>query len=185
MATLPAIPVEEAGSIATSADWQAWSNACTFLLGSGAGTNPMFYLMASTTQTFSTSQAATNFSTTAAIFKDNDGGFSNATPGRYTIQTAGYWTVDWTVAAGTSASNVEAWCQVVTSAANPYNPSATVQFQFTNTAQTTLAAYATSGGLCPIYLFPADILSVQVITGASTTSGTNPFSHFSGELVSA
>lgn len=185
MATIPTVPVEPAGVISTSADNNAWANAAKFLLGSAAGTNPVFFLMSGSAQTWTTSQSAVNFSNGAAVFKDNDGGFNSGTPGRYTIQTAGFWTVDWTVNGGTTASNLQAFCQVVTTASNPFNPSATIKFQFCNEAQTTGTAFVNAGGLVPIYLFPADQLSIQVITGASSTSGTTPLSHMTGQLVSA
>lgn len=185
MATIPNIPVEAAGAIATSSDQNAWANACKFYLGSAATTKPVFFLMASTAQAWSATQAAVNFSNTATVFKDNDSGFNNGTPSFYTVKTSGYWSVDWTVNGGTTASNLNVWCQVVTTASNSFNPSVTVQFQNTNTAQTTGAAFASSGGLIPIYLFVGDQISLQVMTGAASTAGTSPFSHISGELVSS
>jgi hypothetical protein len=185
MATVPTVPVEPAGSIAASADLNAWAAACTFKLGAGTGTNPMFFLMASATQGFTGVASAQAWSNTAAVFKDNDSGWASGNPTRYTIKTAGYWTFDWTINGGNSASNLLGFCQVVTTSSNVYNPSATVQFQYTNTNQVGNAAFANAGGLCPIYLFPNDYIQVMVQTGTSSTSGTSPFSHFTGEWVSA
>lgn len=186
MSTLPTIPVEPAGVIATSADLNAWANACTFLLGSGSGSNPMFLLMASATQSWSTTAAFCNFSNTAALFKDNDGGWSSGNPGRYTVQTPGYWVVDYTINGGTSANNLKTWLQVTTTASNPFNPSATIDCMYGNTPATSATVCTISaGGLIPIYLYTGDLIQVSVTTGAASTSGTSPFSHMSGELVSA
>lgn len=185
MATVPTVPTEPAGVIAAAADLNAWAGACTFKLGSAAGNKPMFFLMASTTQSFGTSSGTkVIWSNTAAIFKDNDGGWASGTPDRYTIQTPGYWTFDWTVNAGIWASYLQAWCTVQTTAANPYNPSVNINFQYTNMAQTGSNAFATSGGLCPIYLYPGDYVAVNAQPGAATTSSSNPYSHFTGEWVS-
>jgi hypothetical protein len=185
MATVPTVPVEEAGTISTSADWNAWCSTLTYLLGSGSGKNPMFFLMSSATQAWTTTPAFCNFSNTAAVFKDNDGGFSSGNPGRYTIQTPGYWHVDYAVNGGSAASNLVTFLQITTTASNTFNPSATIKCQYTNAPQTTSAAFNQSGGLLPIPLFAGDILQIVVSTGASSTEGTSPFSHFTGMWVSA
>jgi hypothetical protein len=185
MATIPTVPSEEAGTISTSADWNAWCGTCTYLLGSGSGKNPMFFLMSNVAQTWTTTPGFCNFNTAGAVFKDNDGGFSNSTPGRYTVQTPGYWTVDWAINGGSSASFLVCYLEINTTSANLYNPSATIKCQYTNAAQTTAAAYATSGGLVPIVLFAGDLLQLVVQSGASSTELTSPYSHFTGSWVSA
>lgn len=186
MATLPTIPVEPAGKVAASADHQSWASACTFLLGSGAGTNPMFFLMSSATQSFTTTASACIWSNTAAVFKDNDGGWAVGNPTRYTIKTAGYWTFDYNVSAGTTPGNVGTYLQVTTSAANPYNPSTTVKFCYNySSAASTVNTNNSSGSLCPIYLAVNDYVEVYCVVAVTSTSGTAPFTHFTGELVSS
>lgn len=185
MATLPTIPVEPAGVIASSSDHNAWASACTFLLGSGAGTNPMFFLTANAAQALGTSFAAINWSSAGAIFKDNDGGYSSSTAGRYTVQTAGYWTIDWTVTCASGSSKLEACAQVVTTASNPYNPSVTVQFQHSHTDTTTDRGAVTSGGLVPIYLYPGDYFQILAAVTTAVNTSVQPYPQFCGELVSA
>jgi hypothetical protein len=184
-ATIPAVPVENAGTVSASADWNAWGSAASFLLKSASGSLPMFFLMSSTAQTWTTSGVPVNWSNTAAVFKDNDSGFSSGTPNRYTIQTAGYWTFTYAINGGTSSTNLATYFQVTTSAANPYNPSATVQFCFND--KKSFAAQGSnncSGSLCPIYLFPADFVQVFAVTSATSTEGSSPFSQFTGQWVS-
>lgn len=185
MATVPAVPSENAGTVSTSADWNAWGSAASFLLNSSSGSRPMFFLMSSATQTWTATAAAVNWSNSAAVFKDNDGGWSAGNASRYSIQTAGYWTFTYSVNGGTSPTRLGSYIQVTTSAANPYNPSATVQFAFTlNSSFSGQPNYNTSASLCPIYLFPGDFLQVFAFTAASSTEGTSPFSHFTGQWVS-
>lgn len=187
MATVPSAPSEAAGNISASADWNAWATATSYLLGSGAGKCPMFWLLMSAAQTFTTSAAAVTWAgaTTAPIYKDNDGGWSSGSPTKYTIQTKGYWTVDYTVNAGTSASNLLTYVQVTTTSSNLINPSVTLKFAYNNQAASSANACNCSSSLVPILLYPNDSLQVFAQTGASSTSGGNPSSSFTGQWVSA
>lgn len=184
MATVPAVPSEQAGEVSASADWNSWASACTYLLGGGTGTKPIFFLMSSAAQSWTTTAQAATWSATASVHVDNDGGWSSSNASRYTVQTPGYWTVDWTSNGGASCDNLISYVLITTTASNLYNPSTTLKVQYNNAAQTTTAAYLSSGGLIPIYLFAGDYLQLMVQGGASSTEGTNPRTHMSGEWVS-
>jgi len=73
---------------------------------------------------------------------------------------------------------------VTTSAANPYNPSTTLQFQHSNRAATTALVATSSGGLVPIYLVPGDYIEVYAKVGTAVSTSTAAFPQFSGEWVS-
>ena len=184
MATIPTIPGETAGTISASADLNDWAGACTFLLGSASGTQPVFLLMASTTQALTGTFAAVNYSNTAALFKDNDGGWAAGSPSKYTIQTAGYWHIEWSVSAASSANNIECYAQVTTSASNPYNPSTTVKFQHSNRPATTAVVVASAAGLVAIYLYPNDFIQVFATVGVNVNTSSTFYPQFSGQWVS-
>lgn len=187
MATLPTIPVEPAGVIAASADLNAWANACSFLLGSGSGSNPVFLLQASSAQSIGTTFAAVNFSNSGAIFKDNDGGWSSSTPGRYTFQTTGFFTIDWSVPVGAFSGFLMAYAQVTTGSSNPQGSGVTYKFQFTSSDVGSIYVALSSGGVMPQQIYAGDYLQVYAATNTGTvnTSNANGYPYLTGELVSA
>lgn len=181
----PSIPVEPAGSIAKSHDLNAWSNAAIFFAGSAKGTKPLFSLMASVTQSLTTSFTAVQWSDGAAIFKDNNGGWSSGNPSRYTIGTPGFYVVNWDVSAVSGASRLQGYCQATTTAANPFNPSATVKFQYGARTATTNDVIVSAGGMVPIYLAIGDYLEVYALVGSAVATSASFLPQMSGEWVSA
>ena len=186
MVSVPAVPVETAGSIASSSDFNSWSDACTWLLGSGSDTMPVFYLMPGTAQGLTTSFAnITNFSSSAALFKDNAGGFSSGTPNRYTIQLPGFYTISWAVSVVSGASYLEALAGVETTSSNPYNPSVISTFQHQTRNIGSAEGVAAGSGLCPFYLSAGDFIFVNARVGVAANTDPSFGTFLSGQWVSA
>lgn len=181
----PTIPTEPAGVIATSRDLNDWANAASFFLGSTRGTQPMFFLMASATQGLTTSFTAVTYSSSAPVFKDNNGAWSSGTPSRVTVMTPGFYTVAWSVSAASGAGHLQAYAQVTTTAANPFNPSTTLKFQESNRAATTSIVVTSSGGLVPFYLATGDYIEVYALVGTAENTSLTLAPQLSGEWVSS
>jgi hypothetical protein len=184
---VPTIPVEPAGIIALSSDLNDWANACTFLLGSSKGTQPMFFFTPASAQTLTTSFAAITWSSGGVIFKDNNGGWSSGHPTRYTVALAGYYHIEWLVSVNVGAGNIYAYAQVTTGAGNPFNPSTTVQFQYGSrpVASSGNIGVVSNGGLVPIYLVAGDYIEVYVKVTTSQATQPSATPQMSGEWVSA
>lgn len=186
MVSVPPVPSENAGVISSSSDLNAWSAACTWLLGSGSNTMPVFFLQQGTAQGLTTSFAnITNFSSSAAVFKDNAGGFSGGSPNRYTVQLPGFYTINWGVSVGANASYLEALAGVVTGSGNPYNPSTTFIFQHQTRNVSTSDGFASARGLCPVYMVAGDFIFVNARVGVAASTDITWPSFLSGQWVSA
>ena len=185
MTNLPSIPDIPAGTVAGSAEMNELASACSFLLGSASGTNPFWWLTQTTGQSIGTSATAVNW---ASPTKDNDGVWASANPSRATIQTPGFYSIDWDVAfpAGGNAFAVQAYAQVTTTASNPYNPSASIKFQFSSLSvvSTSGSLISHGGGLVPTWLNTGDYIQILAMCTAAETTITVPPSCFHGELVS-
>lgn len=180
----PTIATEPAGVIATSGDQNNWANAASFFLGSSKGTKPVFFLMASATQALTTSFTAVTYSSSAAVFKDNQGGFAGGNPSRYTVGAAGFYVVAYSVSAASGAGRLQCYAQVTTTAANPFNPSTTVKFSSSHRAATTDIVVASSGGVVPIYLAVGDYIEVYALVGSAVNTSLTLPPQLTGEWVS-
>lgn len=184
-ATIPPIPTELAGKIAASADLNAWSAAASFHIQSSSGNRPRFLLTCNAVQSLSNLSTILNWSNSGAVFKDNDGGFNPGDPSMYTVQTAGFWTINFSVSAAPGSSSLFAQARVVTSATNPFRPSEFIPFCSVGAqVPASFPGIVTNGGLVPVYLTPGDV--IQVLASVDTTSGNtsnNPYPMFSGEWV--
>lgn len=184
LTVVPAVPTEPAGVIATSRDLNEWANASQFFLGSSRGTAPVFFLQAATTQSLTTSFTAVNWSSSAAVFKDNNGAWTSGTPSRMTVMTPGFYSIAWSVSAASGAGHLQCYAQVTTTAANPFNPSTTVKFQAANRASTTNITVTGSGGLVPIYLATGDYVEVYALVGSAVSTSLTFAPQLTGEWVS-
>lgn len=180
----PVIPTEPAGVIATSKDLNEWATASQFFLGSFRGTQPVFFLMAAATQSLTTSFTAVTYSSSAPVFKDNNGAWTSGTPSRMTVMTPGFYSIAWSVSAASGAGHLQCYAQVTTTAANPFNPSATMKFQAANRAATTNITVTSSGGLVPIYLATGDYIEVYALVGSAVSTSLTFAPQISGEWVS-
>ena len=186
MVSVPSVPTENAGVVSSASDLNAWSAACTWLLGSGSNTMPVFFLQQGTAQGLTTSFAGiTNYSSSAAIFKDNAGGFSGGTPNRYTVQLAGFYTINWGISVVSGASYIEAYGVCFTGASNPYNPSSFAIFHHQTRNVGTTDAFVSGRGLVPFYLVAGDFIEIQARVGVAANTDTAWPSFLAGQWVSA
>lgn len=183
MATVPTVPTDHAGMIMPSADLNSLVSAAQWSMAINGSGRPFFWLAKSSTQSLTTSPAAVTWS--SAVI-DTDSGWSSSHSSQYTVQTAGYWHIDWSV--GVSTTDVELICfaEVVTGSSNPFNPSATIEFQYERSASGSgVAVHYSNGGLCPIYLVSGDYIQIMAESASSATTASNPYPTFSGQWVSA
>jgi hypothetical protein len=180
---LPSIPQHDgvpfpAGRVVTADEMNALSYACTFAMNP-----PDTRVHATTTQSLSSGGTFVNYDT---IDYDADGMFSISTPGRLTVQTAGFYKVRYMVNVGAFGCN--AFVQTTTGPNNPAGSSRVSQAQW--------GAYVLGGGpangamgasgILKQYMFAGDYCQVTAMrpAGAVTTILTDVGSWLSLEFVS-
>lgn len=170
---LPSVADIPAGSIVTASELNAVGSAMAFLLDKPQA------LIEDTVG----AQTVTNVSTGTKItfatkIYDTDGMYSSGATDRLTIQTPGYYKVNYNVdcVSGTPLS-LNAWVLSTTGPNNPQGAGVTGQFwPGYMVPQSTVGMRVSAGGLWPQYLWPGDFLSLfaYAATNTSTTSNTNP-----------
>jgi hypothetical protein len=174
--TIPTVPVMPAGYIATAADMNNLAYAAQFLL-----TKPITRVVDTAgSQAVTTAFVQVTFS--SASF-DTDGMWNSGTPTRLTVQTPGFYKIDYciqaAVASGTSI-NMNTQATVVTGANNPAGAGiATIVYAGygSGSAAGGLRAAGHSSGVLPFYMYALDYVTVSVVaqlTGSTLSASAFP-----------
>lgn len=182
--TLPTIPVIPAGTIATAAQMNQLSAACTFLLG-----KPI-------SSAFDNTGGQSISNTTSTILQlsgsrvDTDGMFSSGN-NFFTVNTMGWYRYRYQINVGgtTSGTCYVSWGAVGFGSNSPYFGTSSMQFAQSGAQQDGIfGCNITGGGLVPVLLYPGDEVFLRCkasATGAALVTSSLPPTGAMMEWVSA
>lgn len=181
--TIPTIPSSlPAGYVVTANDMNNLGAACTFLM-----TRPIARVHdAAGTQTIGTSVVAVQFNTKDF---DTDGMWSSGANTRLTVQTPGFYKVEyWIDLMGSSSStNADTYVQVTSGSNNPAG-AGIIQPCWGGHATAGVAASTRSGahsaGILPLYMYSLDYVEIYALCTTATPLSTSIPSFLTMELVS-